>query len=573
MNMLVGKVLQNGKYTLDSVLGQGGFGITFKATHHYLKQTIVMKTLNPANRGTPEFPKMERMFYDEGRRLAQCVHPNIVRVSDFFIEDEVPYLVMDYIPGKTLEAIVFPNNPLSEATAIHYMRQIGAALEVVHRNGLLHRDVKPQNIILRDGTDQVILIDFGIAREFKTDTTQTHTSIVTVGYAPIEQYMTQAKRTPATDVYGLAATLYSLLTAQVPIASILRERQPMPDPRQLRPDLSAAANQAVMRGMAIDPQYRPASVAAWLNLLPTSASPAATSPPQSTPPATAATVAVSPRQLAPVHPAPAPASAPRPTQTPARTVPVQRRSDWGWLGLLGLITICTISLAAIWSVWQRSQQVTLDPEPTPTETIEAIDPIPEPEPIETPIPEPTSSEPVVEETPESSPEAAPLPPIASPEPTTSDEPESPSPEPEEPTPSPDAPRRSVPGIPTGTSESAIRELLGPPDSQRDGYWRNTETVLYRLSNQVDLGYIYDRDTRRVRQTEVTFAQATNPLVMRVALNGMLGGQLTPEIEENLEAVRDRSRDRVTFTLGNLEGVIERNQRNRIYVAIWEEDLH
>jgi serine/threonine-protein kinase len=572
MNMLVGKVLQDGKYTLDSVLGQGGFGITFKATHHYLKQTMVIKTLNPANRGTPEFPKMERMFYDEGRRLAQCVHPNIVRVSDFFIEDGVPYLVMDYIPGKTLEAIVFPNYPLSEATAIHYIRQIGAALEVVHRNGLLHRDVKPQNIMLREGTDQVILIDFGIAREFKTDTTQTHTSIVTVGYAPIEQYMTQAKRTPATDVYGLAATLYSLLTAQVPIASILRERQPMPEPRQLRPDLSAAVNQAVMRGMAIDPQYRPASVAAWLSLLPTLTRSVAVSQPQPIPPATATTVAVSPRHPAPVRPAPVSPPAPLQTPTPPRTIPVQRRSDWGWLGLVGLIAVCTISLAAIWSVWQRSQQVTLDPEPAPTETSEAIDPVPEPEPIETPVPEPTPSEPLPEETPTPAPEPEPLPPIASPEPTTP-EPASPSPEPEESAPSPDGPRRSVPGIPTGTSESAVQELLGPPDRQRDGYWRNTETVLYRLSDQVDLGYIYDRDTRRVRQTEVTFAQATNPLVMRVALNGMLGGQLTTEIEENLEAVRDRSRDRYTFRLGAVEGVIERNQRNRIYIAVWEEDLH
>ncbi len=157
-------------------------------------------------------------------------------------------MVMDYIPGPTLEEVVFPDHPLPEAIAIHYIRQIGSALNVVHQNGLLHRDIKPQNIILRQGTDQVVLIDFGIAREFKPGSAQTHTNLISTGYAPIEQYMSRETRTPATDVYGLAATLYSLLTAQVPVASILRDRQPMPAPRDLRSDLSAAANQAVLRG-------------------------------------------------------------------------------------------------------------------------------------------------------------------------------------------------------------------------------------------------------------------------------------------------------------------------------------
>ncbi|MGC8712799.1 MAG: serine/threonine protein kinase, partial [Leptodesmis sp.] len=252
MNLLIGKALQGGKYTLDELLGEGGFGVTFKATHHYLGQIVVIKTLNPSSQRNLEFSQVQRQFQEEGRRLALCIHPNIVRVNDFFVEEGMPFLVMDYVPGETLEAVVFPDKPLPEAIAIHYIRQIGAALQVVHANGLLHRDVKPQNIIRRRGTHEVVLIDFGIAREFTLGTTQTHTSIISSGYAPIEQYMAQAKRTPATDVYGLAATLYSLLTAQLPVASILRDRQPMPAPRDLRPELTAAVNQAVLRGMAIE---------------------------------------------------------------------------------------------------------------------------------------------------------------------------------------------------------------------------------------------------------------------------------------------------------------------------------
>ncbi|WP_375472750.1 serine/threonine protein kinase [uncultured Nostoc sp.] len=267
--MLAGTILQDGKYTLIQEIGRGGFGITFKARHHYLGQEVVMKTINERLRQHPDFAKFERQFQDEARRLATCIHPNIVRVSDFFVEAGLPYMVMEYIPGETLgDAFVLPGITLPEATAIHYIRQIGAALQVVHNNGLLHRDVKPDNIILRQGTQEVVLIDFGIAREFNGGVRQTHTGLVSEGYSPIEQYMTQAARTPATDVYGLAATLYALLTAQVPMPALLRDREQMPSPRELQPHLSAAVNQAVMRGMAVESRFRPATVAEWLQLLP-----------------------------------------------------------------------------------------------------------------------------------------------------------------------------------------------------------------------------------------------------------------------------------------------------------------
>ncbi|GAB4378165.1 MAG: serine/threonine-protein kinase [Elainellaceae cyanobacterium] len=306
MTIPLGTTLQNKKYILQRELGQGGFGVTYLARHQILDQVVVIKTLNDALRQDPDFLKFQHQFREEAQRLARFAHPNIVRVSDFFVENELPCIVMDFIPGQTLKERVAPRQPLPEAIALHYIRQVAAALKVVHANGLLHRDVKPQNIILRQGTHEVVLIDFGIAREFTPGITQTHTGILSAGYAPIEQYMPRAKRTPATDVYGLAATLYTLLTGEVPVAALIRNRQPLPPPRNLQPEISALTNEAVMRGMAIEPEHRPASIDAWLDLLPDSQSaslPAAIAP---APAATEPTLALAPNH----NPLPAIAAVP-----------------------------------------------------------------------------------------------------------------------------------------------------------------------------------------------------------------------------------------------------------------------
>lgn len=264
----MGKFLQSGKYILEQELGQGGFGVTYRATNSSLGQTVVIKTLNESLQQDAKFATSQQQFQEEARRLAKFAHPHIVRVTDFFIEDGLPYIVMDYVPGRTLDTIVLPNNPLPEAIALHYIRQVSTAVKVVHQNGLLHRDIKPQNLILQEGTQNVVLIDFGIAREFTPGLTQTHTHLVSEGYAPIEQYLPQARRSPATDIYGLAATLYTLLTAQVPFAATLRDRLPLPSPREVCPDLSALVSEGVMRGLAIEPHHRPATVDAWLALFP-----------------------------------------------------------------------------------------------------------------------------------------------------------------------------------------------------------------------------------------------------------------------------------------------------------------
>ncbi len=486
MNSLVGKTLQGGKYTIEQELGRGGFGVTFKATHHYLGQLVVIKTLNESLHLHPDFARFQRQFQDEARRLALCIHPNIVRVSDFFVEAGSPYMVMDYVAGQTLQAVVFQGQALSEATAINYIRQIGEALKVVHQKGLLHRDIKPENIILRQGTQEVVLIDFGIAREFKTDSTQTHTSMVSEGYAPIEQYLSKEKRTPASDVYGLAATLYALLTKQVPTPAVIRDRQPMSAPRELQPHLSAAINQAVMRGMAVEARYRPVSVDEWLSLLPDPYEQGSSTVPGLSPTQTVATIPLVPQPLAQIKPESPPA-----TQIQS----VKRLGSPKILAGVGL-AIAT-GLAAVGTVLHQSQkpQETSDPptsqpsifptvqprvdevqEDTPqnrTKPVEAVRPSP---PVQTPVRRSSRRRKKSQQTPVSAP--APAPASPSPTPVKTNTPSVPAGEAPDPVPTsnsttstnqpqPSAPTQAPPASPfapppASTSAPAEQPVTPPP---------------------------------------------------------------------------------------------------------------
>lgn len=261
-----GSTLQGGKYRLDSLLSQGGFGVTYRATHTLLNQAVVLKTLNPKQQRPQDLQKFGQRFIQEAQRLAQFQHPHIVRVTDCFVEAGLPFIVMDYIPGQTL-ADITRSGPLSEDVALHYIRQVGSALELVHQNGLLHRDVKPDNIMLREGTDQVVLIDFGIAREFNLGVTETNTGLLSAGYAPIEQYLPRHQWSPATDIYALAATLYALLAGKAPVASVLRDRVPLEDIRQFQAKVSDRTLAAIEQGMAMEARQRPQTVSTWLELL------------------------------------------------------------------------------------------------------------------------------------------------------------------------------------------------------------------------------------------------------------------------------------------------------------------
>ncbi|EDX86019.1 protein kinase domain [Synechococcus sp. PCC 7335] len=619
MSSLIGKRLQGGKYKLESVLGRGGFGLTFRARQVYLEQVVVIKTLNESFWTAPNLDDLQRQFQDEARRLALCQHPNVVRVTDFFVEDFLPYMVMDYIPGRSLYDIVFdPSNgpqPLSETIALRYIQQIGNALQAIHTKGLLHRDVKPQNIMVHDLTGEAILIDFGIARELTPNPSQTHTSIVSEGYAPIEQYLPKAQRSAATDVYGLAATLYLLLTAEVPVAAVLRDRTPIIPIQQLRPEISQVVVDAITQGMQIELKDRPQSVARWLSLLSTpqktkqqtgflnrpqsSASkrkPSVPLPPAS--PSQFPTKVVAPAYqsdypVLPVNTSAKTVAVPAPGTHQTRVGPVNQpvnrpisRSDdssaqkrGSGCGLL-TISLLLIGLAAAGGFWTVQQILGRETDPSILDSTEIE--IPEPileEPIEV-VPEEDELEDAQEqvdeesetlsETLEEPTEVVPLPP----------EPEQPT-EASEQTPplllgdsgNPDnlQPGTSneivpIPGLPPGSSQSRVEGRLGSPtqSSTVNGF----PTSVYSLMpNRVRLAYVFDPNSKKVRQSEVTFSPAVDRYQIRATLLSTLEGKSTVEIETGLNAVIDRERDHYDFTTQELSGTITRNRHGYVHIYV------
>lgn len=263
-----GQELQNGKFTIQKVLGGGGFGVTYSAIEKNTSNIFALKTLNPIHQSKPDFEQQQIKFVQEAFRLVQCSHPNIVKVHEVINENGLWGMVMEYIQGEDLSVYVNQRGKLSEVEALKYINQIGTALEYIHQRGMLHRDVKPNNIVLRENQQEAVLIDFGLAREFDLNQTGSMTNAMTEGYAPIEQYERRGKFGAYTDVYALAATLYTLLTGEAPLPSRFRITGiPLPSPQQRNSDISDRVNDAIIKGMELEPYERTQTVREWLDLV------------------------------------------------------------------------------------------------------------------------------------------------------------------------------------------------------------------------------------------------------------------------------------------------------------------
>lgn len=245
MELKQGTLLQNGKYRIVKMLGQGGFGITYlvKAKieaggnlgqmevevpmalkEFFVKENCLRKddstSVSVPNEGSrAKVDVYRKKFVKEAQNIADLNHPNIVHVTDVFEENNTVYYAMQFLNGGSLRELVVKNGPLPEEKAIKYVTSIAGALDYMHtERKMCHLDIKPGNIML-DDKDNALLIDFGISKKYDVSGSQsTDTPVgVTVGYAPNEQYQGMLKDfSPVTDVYSLGATLYYLITGKVP---------------------------------------------------------------------------------------------------------------------------------------------------------------------------------------------------------------------------------------------------------------------------------------------------------------------------------------------------------------------
>lgn len=278
-HLMPGTVLQ-GKYIVGRAIGYGGFGITYIGYDYVLNHKIAIKEYLPGEFSTRcvgetrvtvfEGEKQEQFtdgiykFIEEARKLAAFKHvEGVTTVYDCFRENETAYIVMEYLEGKTLKEVMEEKGPLPWDEAVGYIVPILDALSEIHKDGLLHRDISPDNIfVTTDG--RVKLIDFGAARYATTTHSKSLSVIVKPGYAPQEQYRSRGDQGPWTDVYASAATLYKLLTGITPEDSMERgEKDTLKPPRKLGIRIPKNKQNALMNALNLKVEDRTASAEAF----------------------------------------------------------------------------------------------------------------------------------------------------------------------------------------------------------------------------------------------------------------------------------------------------------------------
>ncbi|RMF14636.1 MAG: serine/threonine protein kinase [Gammaproteobacteria bacterium] len=254
-----------GRYQLERELGRGAMGVVYLGTDPSIHRKVAIKTLSYAQFPPEQLDEIKDRFFREAKAAGRLSHPNIVTVFDMGEEPELAWMAMDYVKGKTLDYYCRPDRLLPVATVYQLMLKVAEALDYAHRQHIIHRDIKPGNLIYSDASGEVKIMDFGIAR--LTDDSRTRTSHVMGSplYMSPEQ-LKGSKVTAASDIFSLGATFYQLLTGSTPFKAdtlpeltlqiMTRKHRSV---RDLRKDLPASAVRITNKALQKDPEKRYAS--------------------------------------------------------------------------------------------------------------------------------------------------------------------------------------------------------------------------------------------------------------------------------------------------------------------------
>jgi serine/threonine protein kinase len=262
-----GHLLKSGQYEVISLLGSGGFGMTYLAKDLNLERQVVIKRPNLSFEADRDYDKFLRRFKREGQVLAQVYIPNIVRVIEFTDLEGMPCLVMDFVAGETLNECVRRQGHIPEAEVWQLFNQLASALQSLHEQGIIHCDIHPGNIIVQPNGEPM-LIDFG-STKLLHPTTWTVTTTVNKDFSPYEQMAEPDEDNlgsqPAWDIYSLAASMFFAATGENPVPANSRKMfgDNLKSPKRLKPDLSIRLNQKIMKGMKLEKSDRPTSIKEW----------------------------------------------------------------------------------------------------------------------------------------------------------------------------------------------------------------------------------------------------------------------------------------------------------------------
>lgn len=267
-----------GKYRICDVISEGGFGIVYLGFDIVLKMNVAIKEYFPRrlvtrkkdentiyiyrdNVNEERFTKGVQKFLNEARILAQFHKlESIVTVRDFFCENDTAYIVSEHIIGESVKEYVIKHGGMEPDKVLSMMRPILKSLSIIHKSGLLHRDIAPDNIIIQD--EKAVLIDFGAARLNGTEEEHSKTVFFKRGYSAEEQYICQGNQGPETDIYAVCATMYYMLTGRQPEESVQRHIRDNVISLEKQKDIHMpkAKKRAIMKGMSVSIEKRYATV-------------------------------------------------------------------------------------------------------------------------------------------------------------------------------------------------------------------------------------------------------------------------------------------------------------------------